>query len=241
MFFFEKVYKLLKLLKFKLWRKGLLNGIAASIELEKILKNINPETVIDIGSNKGQFVMLIEQLFPNKIIYSFEPILEVLEKQKKFFNYKKNIFFYNFALGSSTLTEDFYITKSADNSSFFKAKKNGNKNKKFEIKEKKNIQIKTLDEVIINEKIIGPVLMKIDVQGYELEVLKGSENMLKKIEYILLEVSETEVYENQPLSDRIITFLQKRNYQILIQNRPKKIEKTNFIQMDILFQKQLSK
>ena len=83
MFFFKKVYKLLKLLKFKLWRKGLLNGIAASIELEKILKNINPETVIDIGSNKGQFVMLIEQLFPNKIIYSFEPILEVLEKQKK--------------------------------------------------------------------------------------------------------------------------------------------------------------
>ena len=65
MFFFKKLYKLIKLLKFKLWREGLLNGIAATIELEKMLKNINLETVIDIGSNKGQFVMLIEQLFPN--------------------------------------------------------------------------------------------------------------------------------------------------------------------------------
>ena len=39
----KKIYKLLKLLKFKLWRKGLLNGIAATVELEDMIKNINPE------------------------------------------------------------------------------------------------------------------------------------------------------------------------------------------------------
>ena len=77
----KKIYKLLKLLKFKLWRKGLLNGIAATVELENMIKNINPETIIDIGSNKGQFIMLVEQLYPDKTIYSFEPITEDLEKQ----------------------------------------------------------------------------------------------------------------------------------------------------------------
>ena len=77
--------KIINLIKFKLWRKGLLSGIAAAVELEDILKNINPETVIDVGSNKGQFIMLIEKLFPNKTIYSFEPITEILKKQKKLY------------------------------------------------------------------------------------------------------------------------------------------------------------
>ena len=65
--------KITKLSKHKLWIKGLLNGIAATIELENLLKNINLETVIDVGSNKGQFIMLIEKLYPNKVI---EPVIQ---------------------------------------------------------------------------------------------------------------------------------------------------------------------
>ena len=82
----KKIYKFFKLSKSKLWRKGLLNGIAATVELENLVKDINPETIIDVGSNKGQFILLIEQLFPKKTIYSFEPLTEILEKQRNFFN-----------------------------------------------------------------------------------------------------------------------------------------------------------
>ena len=52
---------------------------SSKVELENMIKDINPETIIDYGSNKGQFIMLIEQLFPHKIIYSFEPLVEALE------------------------------------------------------------------------------------------------------------------------------------------------------------------
>ena len=231
----KKIYKLLKLLKFKLWRKGLLNGIAATVELENMVKNINLETIIDVGSNKGQFIMLMEQIFPNKIIYSFEPIFEVLEKQKKFFNYKKNIFFYNFALGSVPSTKEFFITKRIDSSSFFKI--NITKNKNYEIQTKKNVQIKTLDEVMANKEIIKPILVKIDTQGYELEVLKGSERTLSNIDYLLIEVSENEMYINQPKSDEIIEYLQNINFNIIKQTPPIKINNTNFIQRDVLFKK----
>ena len=72
------VKKILALMRYKLWFKGLLNGIPATIELEKLLKDIKvPETIIDIGSNKGQFILLMEELFPNKMVYSFEPIIEI--------------------------------------------------------------------------------------------------------------------------------------------------------------------
>ena len=234
-----KINKLFKLSKSKLWRKGLLNGIAASIELKNILKDINLETIIDVGSNKGQFILLIEQLFPNKIIYSFEPQAELLEKQKKFFNYKRNIFFYNFALGSAPLMKKFFITKRKDSSSFFKMTEFGKQLDDYQIENEKDVQIKSLDQVLNDQEIKKPILMKIDVQGYELEVLKGSEKMLKKIEYLLIEVSEKEIYKDQALSDEIIKFLQEKNYKILQQNTPTKIDKTDFVQKDILFQNQL--
>ena len=141
MFLSGRIFKLSKLLKYRLWRKGLFKGIAATIELENLVKDINPETIIDVGSNKGQFIMLIEQLFPDKIIYSFEPLQEVLEIQKRFFNYKKNIYYYNFALGSSSSVKEFYLTKRMDSSSFFKINPIANKNENFQIKEKRDIII----------------------------------------------------------------------------------------------------
>ena len=59
--------KILNLCRSKIWFKGMINGIYATIELEKLVKDIKaPETIIDIGSNKGQFILLIEKLFPNK-------------------------------------------------------------------------------------------------------------------------------------------------------------------------------
>ena len=230
--------KIIKLIKVKIWRKGLFNGIAAAVELEDILKNINPETFVDIGSNKGQFILLVEKLFSNKTVYSFEPIIEILEKQKKFFNYKKNIHYYNFALGSSSLLREFFITRRMDSSSFFKINSIANKNKNYEVKSRRDITIKTLDEVMIDKKFIKPVLIKIDVQGYELEVLKGSEKFLNEIDYLLLEVSKNEMYTSQPKENQIIEYLKNKNFSIFKENNWSIIKKTDFSQRDILFKKQ---
>ena len=50
--YFKILYKLIKLLNNKVWRKGILKNIAANIELEDLVKNLKFNTVIDIGSNK---------------------------------------------------------------------------------------------------------------------------------------------------------------------------------------------
>ena len=87
------IKKVLKLCRSKIFIKGMFYGIAATVELENLLKDINPpKTVIDVGSNKGQFILLLEKIFPNKSVHSFEPINEMLEKQKNFLILKK-IFF----------------------------------------------------------------------------------------------------------------------------------------------------
>ena len=183
--------------------------------------------------------MLIEQLFPNKIIHSFEPLADSLKIQKKFFNYKKNIFFYNFALGSHSSIREFFITKRMDSSSFFKIDTEKIKNDIYKIQNQKNIQIKTLDEIIIDQEFFKPILIKIDVQGFELEVLKGAEKILEKTNYLLIEVSEKEIYQNQPLMGEIITFLEDRNFQILKQTSQTKKNQLNIPQKDVLFHKKL--
>jgi len=233
------IKKIFKLCKSRLFFHGLLNGIAATVEHEDLIRDINPpNTIIDIGSNKGQFMILIEKMFPNKTIYSFEPIEEMLQKQKKFFYYKKNVFFNNFALGNEISKKDFYITSRKDSSSFLKIVENKSKSKNYEIKEKRKIQINTLDNYFLDKNIILPILIKIDVQGFELEVLKGSKKLLKKTDYLLVEVSDSEMYRSQASETALIEFLKKLNFQIYKSSNWKYIKNTSFNQRDILFKKQ---
>lgn len=232
------IKKFFKLCKSKIFIKGILHGIAANIELEDLIKNIKQlNTIIDVGSNKGQFMLLMEKHFPNKSIHSFEPINEMLEKQKKFFSYKKDIFFNNFALGSSISRKEFYITNRKDSSSFLKIDDKENNSENYIVKEKRDVEIQTLDNYFNNKNILQPILIKLDVQGYELEVLKGSTQVLKKIDYLLLEVSENEMYKTQATEFEIIEYLRQFNFNILVSAEWQAIKNTKFKQRDILFKK----
>jgi FkbM family methyltransferase len=72
------------------------------------------------------------------------------------------------------------------------------------------IKIEPLDKF---EYIEGYDFLTIDVQGFELEVLRGARNTLKNIKWILLEVNREEGYENCALVEEIDTFLQKYNFK----------------------------
>ena len=69
------------------------------------------------------------------------------------------------------------------------------------------IEIRRLDEWLDQIKKFNSILMKIDVQGFELEVLKGSKHVLKHINYLYIEASSVELYKNQPLLENIKDFL----------------------------------
>ena len=234
----NQLIKLIKLFQNKKTRIGLFNNIAANLELEDFVKDLNFQTVLDIGSNKGQFILLIEKLFmENKNIYSFEPIKEILEDQKKFFANKKNILFFNFALGEKSSQKILNITKRRDSSSFLEIN-NIIKNNDHLVEEKREIEIKSLDVLMKNKDCTKPILVKIDVQGYELEVLKGSKSFLKEVKYIIIEVSDDEIYTKQALAHNIIEYLNNMNFKILKETKAYKIPGTTLKQKDILFIKE---
>lgn len=237
---FKKIIKFLRLLQKTRWIKGLVKGIAANIELENLIKNLKFNTVLDVGSNKGQFILLLEGLFDKKkLIYSFEPIKEVLAKQRKFFFNRKNIFFYNMGLGSKkSKNKNFYITNRKDSSSFLKVNSNLYKSNDFKILSKRKVDLSTIDNEMNNKKILMPILMKIDVQGYEMEVLRGSNKFLKKIKYIVIEVSNKEIYLTQSISHDLIKFMKKNRFKIVKKSSSNYLYNTNTYQKDILFKNQ---
>ena len=72
------------------------------------------------------------------------------------------------------------------------------------------IIVTTADELLKDDFID---FLLIDVQGYELEVLKGATNLLKNVKYLIIEVNKTEQYKGCPLVEDLDLFLSNYNFQ----------------------------
>ena len=191
----------------------------------KFTKNI--DCFIDIGSNKGQFLLIARKYYPKAKIYSFEPQKDLINIQKKLF---KNIKFFNICLGNKSETRYFNILSRRDSSSLLEPKIF--KNSIYKIEKKIKVSIKKFDQIISLNKT-NNFFLKIDVQGYELEVLKGAINNLDKVNYILIELSSKKLYKKQPKISTLLVFLKQNNYKLVkIFN---KSFNSNFWQADYLF------
>ena len=88
--------------------------------------------------------------------------------------------------------------------------------------------------MINTKKIKKSILIKIDVQGYELEALKGAIKLLKEADYLITEISYQKIYTNQVSNIDLLNFLKQHNFKkLLIANETKFND--NVFQSDILF------
>ena len=94
-------------------------------------------------------------------------------------------------------------------------------------------------QIMINsDKLEKNVIVKLDVQGFELEVLKGAKKLLNKIDYIITEMSYQNIYKNQVVRSDLKLFLKKNNFVKVKNINITKFDKKLF-QSDALFRKKL--
>tara|TARA_B110000238_G_scaffold196121_1_gene236348 strand:- start:423 stop:1118 length:696 start_codon:yes stop_codon:yes gene_type:complete len=228
-----KLKKILNCLLNPKYYKCYINGVSPLFELENFLKDTkNINTIIDIGSNKGQFGLIARHILPNVNIYSFEPQTSQLTIQKKIIG-SQNIHYFDFALGATNEIKSLYVTQRKDSSSILEPVENDNI---YSVTAQEKINVKRFDEIIDILKLNKQILVKLDIQGYELEALKGFGEHIKFVDYILTEVSFQEAYKDQPFANEIIEFLKKKNFFVIKKNLATKYKKKKF-QQDILFER----
>jgi len=182
------------------------------IEHVQVLACIKVGSVIDVGANKGQFSLVVRSLFPDAEIHAFEP----LETELRIFKsvVKGSVKHYPVALGAETADANFYVTSRSDSSSLFKPGKDHEQLYGVTLSASKFIPVVRLADTIDVRTLTGPILMKLDVQGGELEVLKGAREILPHIDTIYTEASFVALYEHQPLAGEIIGFLAENGFAL---------------------------
>ena len=212
--------------------------VVPSIEHLDNIKDLEFNNVIDVGANNGQFALLINSIFPSKKIYLFEPNKECINNLEAIFYLKKNIYKYYFALGQKKMIGELYVTKSNDSSSLLRPALIKDLYNSAQHKSSTKINIESGD--FLNNSIILNSLLKIDVQGFELEVLKGFKEKLQKFKYILVELSYIELYEKQALFDDVDIYLRKMDFTLKEKyNLTKK--NNNSIQSDFIYENKKNK
>ena len=181
-------------------------------------KNLDFDMMIDIGAHEGEFLSSFLKIRKIKKYYCFEPQIKIFKKLKKKHQDNSKIKFFNFPLGDKPKKKKLFLSKltsTATLSSFNKVSLYL-KFKNFLLNDQNQqsviVKQKTFDQIFKNINIKKSFL-KIDVEGYELNVLKGSKKKIKEVKYILIEDQYFNQYKND--FNKVKEFLKKNNFEIL--------------------------
>jgi FkbM family methyltransferase len=175
-----------------------------------------PQTIFDIGAYKGEVAASLSMLYRPKFMALVEPqptYIERLEKEK----YAQTQNFYNCALGRERGISTLYINASNASSSLLRVAPGCDQLFKRKMDEVGTIQvnIRTLDDIFISSGVASIDLIKLDVQGCELEVLAGGAKALDHTRVIVIEVSYFEHYIGQPLFIDIYSLLKEKGFDLI--------------------------
>ena len=167
-------------------------------------KGFLPKTVIDVGA--ASITDYLYDAFPGSRILLIEPLKEFEVALKKTCNLY-NAEYVLKAVGAKTGELKIYVDKALAGTSMFQIE-NG---EHYNLKERVVPQT-TLDKLDSEKKFEVPILLKIDVEGGELEVLKGGLSVLQKCEVVILETSLFLIRKDQPIFYDSIVFMKNHDF-----------------------------
>jgi FkbM family methyltransferase len=233
----RKARKLTILAGNKRWRTAVRKGVAATVEHRDVGWGSDFATVLDVGGHHGQFTLFALEQFPNAQVISFEPQAEGAAKIRSAVAGDSRVRVLNYALSDSTGKAELHISKRSDSSSLLPIGEGqttaypGTEEATTEV-----IELETLDN-LLGDPPKRPTLLKIDVQGAELSVLRGAERTLAAVDEIFVECSFVELYEGQALANDVIDFLARHGFRLAGVFGPAYDADGRCLQVDALFRR----
>jgi FkbM family methyltransferase len=212
----NKIAKLAACLNFPAYRVALLRHfVAAGAEHECALGRLACRTVVDIGANRGQFALTARRCFPDALIVSFEPLAAPATQFARVFLDDRNTVLHQVAIGPHPGRAQIHVSRHDDSSSLLPI--SARQEEIFPgtaLASVADVRVGRLAEFVEPEEIASPALLKLDVQGFELQALQGCESLLHRFAHVYVECSFVELYTGQALADEVIAWLRERGFRL---------------------------
>lgn len=238
----------ISLLKIRIWKLlisisrpgywgALVEGVAPAVEHRNVLRSLTVDGIIDVGANRGQFSLACRFVLTGVPVVAFEPIPHEADTFRKVHGARREVHLIESALGETKGAATLHLSKSADSSSLLPIGK-----KQTELFENTvevgtiTVPVHRLDDFA--ECWVGrsQQLLKLDVQGYELNVLRGATEALKSCAYVYAECSEVALYDGQALRTEVEAFLGSHGFAIRGRYN-EQLDNGQLIQADYLFER----
>jgi FkbM family methyltransferase len=187
-------------------------GVDPFQDMRRITGTEQP-VVFDVGANVGQSIRRFRTYFEAPVIHAFEPSSETFARLSENVTDVPDLRLNNLALGPTVGTAEFIENTSPVMSSLLEF----GPDCWGEVKRRTTVTVSTLDAYCAEHDVARIDILKVDTQGFELEVLRGGEALFggSRIGLIYMEIIFSHLYEGVPALDEVYRFLLDRGFVLV--------------------------
>ncbi|MCC6526554.1 MAG: FkbM family methyltransferase [Polyangiaceae bacterium] len=162
---------------------------------------LSPAVIFDVGAASGEWARMAAAVWPQASIIGFEPNVSCVPDLERTRTRLQNFRYYRCFLGASRSTVG-YADRGTQTSLFDPGAQGATE----------TAPMLVLDEMVRDGVIPSADLIKLDVQGYELEVLRGAIGVLARCTAVILEVSFYPLGPGAPLVEDVLEFMRQQGF-----------------------------
>lgn len=203
-------------------------------EMDRALRHLarrgfNPGVLLDVGAGKGWWSVRAAAYFPQARLFMLDPLAEHEPYLKLLPERDPRFHFLRAAAGDQAGDFTMNLTQELEASSLLSwAGEDPSRQRR--------IPVTTLDQLMRDGQIAPPDLVKVDVQGFELRVLNGAQQVLQSTEVFIIEVNLYEFMRGCPRVHEIVSFFAKREFYLFdIAGMLRRPFGNDLAQMDLVF------
>jgi FkbM family methyltransferase len=192
--------------RLRAWAAKRLDVPAIPFALERLKRRgFAPISIFDVGAYQGSFARLCRSLWPQAQLCCFDALPSRMTDLRQMEKTDPRMRLFPVLLGAEN--REAVPLHERETASSILAEHGAHD---FPTR---NYPMRTIDSIVSTElQGRAPTLLKLDVQGYELEVLKGAQASLPKIEAVLAEINLLDLHVNVPLLSEVVAWLEARGF-----------------------------
>lgn len=188
-------------------------------DLAWLLRRRPHPVILDVGANDGETVSAFLRRFPRARILAFEPYAPLYQRLRRRFRHTTTVETLNVALGATPGTARLHLYSGHRMNSLLRldADPANPMAAGFSERGAVNVPVATIDDVVRERRLPRVDILKIDTQGYDLEVLRGATVQLaaRRVGAVLLEVNFVPMYERQASFPDLHALLTGHGYRLV--------------------------